>query len=129
MASQDYLRAKGEKMDSFLSLPAFARSQLLWEICIFLLFLETTSLLWLMSKHAWLYVGCVYMTFCRLTYHTLSFPPLLNTGHLVAQHLAQSLDGDRIYISLNFMLLCPIKFLFISKDGQTKLMSFCIGVW
>lgn len=54
-------------------------------------------------------------------------PPVLNGT--AAQHLAKSLGGDRIYINLNFMLFYPIQFLFISKDGQSKVVSFCDCVW
>lgn len=55
--------------------------------------------------------------------------PVLNRGHLAAKHLAWSLDGDRFYINLSFVLFYPIQFLFISKDGQSKLISFCSCAW
>lgn len=63
---------------------------------------------------------------CRACLHELlqagiPCPVLLVLNGTAAQHLVESLYDGRFYINLNFMLLYPTQFLFLSKDRQSKL--------
>lgn len=123
MASQDKLQAKGKKK-GFIFVTSY--------ICKITVALSNPCFSSLFGNNFTVVTdvkACLIV--CRVCLHEFLqadiprpvLPPVLN--RTAAQHLAESPFGDRIYINLNFVLFYPIQFLFISKDGQSKLVSLC----
>ena len=106
MASQDHLQAKGKK-NGFIFVTSY-----ICKITVALSNLYFSSLFGNNFTVVTDVKACLFV--CRVCLHELLqadipcpvLPPVLNGT--AAQHLGESIDGDGIYINLNFVLFYPI---------------------